>query len=213
MRNGVRNAVLGALLAVGFTSLWLQIRLNDEITTIDAALALGVECLKAALFFILLDYIIARNEKLAEESKDAKFKLQIGDWGSGEEFLTQLDKIVRRGKITLNLSGSTKFNDTDLTVSARHFIDSAWTQSDFTGVSFDNVTFENMVITNASFRGSIISNSKFKKCTFNSVDCKRTRFIECQFEDILVENPIFDDAVFTNCSMPKELSKTLGLNA
>lgn len=194
-----RTVVIGALLVIGVSSFAYQICTDDKVTLGSTLLLLGTECLKTAVFFILLDNLIARSEKRASDFENAREALLVGSWTSSEEVNRLFDRVVRSGAISISLGRTASFNHLSLELVGRTFKDSNWTSADFSSVSFEKCKFERVRFSNVAMTKSVLDRCQFRECEFDGVDFTDTAFIGCTFESVSAKN-IIGDPNFTNCA-------------
>ena len=194
-----RTTVIGVLLVVGIGSFAYQICSDDEVTLGGTLVMLGTECLKTAVFFILLDNLIAKSEKRSTEFEQAKEALLVGSWSTSEEVNRLLDKVTRSEQVSVPFGRAANFRGVSLELVGRKFNDTEWCSSDFESASLDGCSFESIRLVSISFSKCVFSDCQFDDCKFQNVDLTGAVFIRCTFRELKADT-IIGEATFTDCT-------------
>ncbi len=193
--------IVSFLFLIGaFSFLW-QIKTDPSISLENALLALGIECLKTAVFFILLDLIIAEHDKRKESLTQARGKIVMVAGDNEMNIKSQFDRLEVNGQIKLDLQAGTDFSQ--ITITSRKFRDCMWVQilleeTNFVDCSFidssfvdallggsvwENIVFESMKFDRCDIQGAMFKNCRFEHCSFSNIVSGESRFVECFFDN------------------------------
>lgn len=203
-----RSIVIGLLLFVGVSSFGYQIHSDPKVTFGGTLLILGTECLKTAVFFILLDNLIAKNEKKQSEFEEAHSALMTGSWATAEEVNQLFDRVTKKDEISIALGRASNFSGLTLNLANRTFSDATWQSVILEGASIDDCEFNNLRFLNAAFSKAIVSDCDFIGCSFQNVDISDAVFVRCTFQSVGVET-LIGRATFTDCTGHEVLAEAI----
>lgn len=205
-----KYAIIGALILVGLLSLGLQIRIDEKVTFATTLLMLGVECFKVAIFWVLLDHVVAESDKKREVYSNASLRLKIGDWGSQAELDTLLESVERKGVIAVDLSRAARFHSEAFQLVRRVIEDCTWNGCAMSGSQFEEVQFRSVYFSSVDLSRSILSDAHFTDCRFDNVDFSNSVFLRCSFTNVQISGVISDGITLTECKGMEQLSESVG---
>jgi uncharacterized protein YjbI with pentapeptide repeats len=194
-------SIISILMIVGITSLVISIWTDPSVSAKQAILSLGVEGLKAALVFILVDYLIKDHDAQRLNSERAQIELMrtVGDIHSSIN--DYLDKISVKNVVTVDLNSNHSLFKVRL--SKRQFADCVWSSVDFSQAQLDECELTNVEIINVSFKGTIFERVKFTNGRIAGTDLSRCLFVDCEFAAVTLRGNIYSDTRFKGCNFTK----------
>lgn len=199
------TCIILALVLTGLIGVVAKVRHDPSYGWVDAGVDLAIECLPAAVLFLIINQAIDGYEARQEHRAAALQMLRDDGTGSTGNLLASLE---RRGVVRLGILQSV--NLADARVVKLRLADGSLKRSDLDRIQLTHCSLQNVSIPEAFLRGAT-----FEHCQFRNVDFRESRlngafFSHCTFDhDSSFVDASITDARFTNSTVPSSVLRTM----